>query len=298
MRSRRGRMCTQQSSWSRVSRPNIKAVNSVASGIARAIVAPRLGRARFQQLFQRLHDLSLRGMNIGAASDFDSTGEGALLEMVRRNLRDRDLVVVDGGANIGDYARLVRTVLGSAPHIICVEPSAVSFEKLQRSLGGDPHNTLVRAALSDADGQSTLYGDAPGSSQSSLVKRDLQYIGLTVEDLEQVRTTTLSNLVDEVGIQHINLLKLDIEGNELNALLGARDLIARGAIDVIQFEFGGTNVDSRVFLADFWRLLSPAYRMHRLLRDGLLPLDYDVRHEIFDLSHYVAVRSDLAVSWN
>ena len=50
----------------------------------------------------------------------------------------------------------------------------------------------------------------------------------------------------------IDLLKLDVEGNELLALKGLSDSIEY--IKIIQFEFGGSNIDSRTYFQDFYYL--------------------------------------------
>ena len=56
-----------------------------------------------------------------------------------------------------------------------------------------------------------------------------------------------------------------------------------------QFEFGGTDIDSRIFLRDFFRLFEPTHRVHRLVRDGMESLDYSERAEVFDTSHFLAL---------
>jgi hypothetical protein len=53
---------------------------------------------------------------------------------------------------------------------------------------------------------------------------------------------------------------------------GAGELLDGSRIRAIQFEFGGTAMDSRVFLRDFFHLLSPQYALHRLLPNGLWPM--------------------------
>jgi hypothetical protein len=49
------------------------------------------------------------------------------------------------------------------------------------------------------------------------------------------------------------MVKMDIEGHELTALkgFGAALDVAR----VLQFEFGGCNIDSRTYFQDFWYFL-------------------------------------------
>jgi hypothetical protein len=87
-------------------------------------------------------------------------------------------------------------------------------------------------------------------------------------------------------------MKLDIEGAELSALLGAAASLSRGRIDTIAFEFGSANVYSRTFFRDFWQLLADAgFRLWRILPGGgLLAVDsYSEQLEHFrGVSNYLA----------
>jgi len=63
-------------------------------------------------------------------------------------------------------------------------------------------------------------------------------------------------------------------------------------VGVVQFEFGGCNIDTRTFLQDFWYLLTGAgYRLHRLGPNGLTPVDrYRETDEVFVTTNYFAAR--------
>jgi Methyltransferase FkbM domain len=75
---------------------------------------------------------------------------------------------------------------------------------------------------------------------------------------------------------------VDVEGNELNVLKGASEMIRKGNIDFIQFEFGGTDIDSRTFFQDFYYLLKDNYKIYRIYRNGLDPIrQYNQTQEIF-----------------
>ena len=48
----------------------------------------------------------------------------------------------------------------------------------------------------------------------------------------------------------IDFFKIDVEGHEMDVLKGIGDKISN--IKLIQFEFGGCNIDTRCFFQDFW----------------------------------------------
>jgi len=112
-----------------------------------------------------------------------------------------------------------------------------------------------------------------------------------MELTEKVQIQTLDDFCAEKGIEHIHYLKMDVEGHELSVLQGGREMLAKGAIDWIQFEFGGCNIDSRTYLRDFFELLTPYYDIYRLLRNGFRPIRrYHETYEIFTTTNFIAIR--------
>lgn len=69
---------------------------------------------------------------------------------------------------------------------------------------------------------------------------------------------------------------------------GAKQSLAAGKIDYIQFEFGGCNVDSKTYFQNFWYLLKDKYNFYRIVRDGLHPItEYNENREIFKSINYL-----------
>ncbi len=107
---------------------------------------------------------------------------------------------------------------------------------------------------------------------------------------EQVRLTTIDIFCKEQGIEKIDFLKLDIEGNEINALEGAKTMLEKDSIKFIQFEFGGCNIDSRTYFQDFYYLLKDRYKIYRILRNNLYEIEnYNELKEIFITTNYLAI---------
>ena len=60
---------------------------------------------------------------------------------------------------------------------------------------------------------------------------------------------------------------------------------------MIQFEFGGCNIDYRTYFRDFYYLLKENYKIYRILKDGLFELkQYKESYEIFINVNYLAIR--------
>jgi FkbM family methyltransferase len=239
---------------------------------------------RLQPLWNRLSALALRGMNFDG-TDQSANGEKWLLDDLAQHLGPSP-VVFDVGANKGRYSAAVLEAMPAA-RLYAFEPSNAAFAVLHANLG--QRATTIRLALGAENGERTLYGDAPGSELGSLVRRDLRRHGLAVREIETVTVRRLETICHELSVERIDFLKIDAEGNDLDVLRGAGPLL-RGGIGVMQFEFfGGTAVDARQTLRDFFDVLEPSHRMHRLLPRGLWPLEWTERVEIFSYANYVAL---------
>jgi hypothetical protein len=107
---------------------------------------------------------------------------------------------------------------------------------------------------------------------------------------EEITLKKLDDFCDDKGIEYISLLKLDVEGHEFRVLKGAENLVSSSSIDLIQFEFGGCNIDSRTYFQDFFYLLNPCYKIYRILKDGIIAIeDYKETCEVFTTTNYLAI---------
>jgi hypothetical protein len=87
-------------------------------------------------------------------------------------------------------------------------------------------------------------------------------------------------------------MKLDVEGNELAVLRGAEQVL--GSVTVVQFEFGGAQIDQRLYLADYCRFFTTrGFDLARLTPSGLTRLKtYEEADEVFRTTNFYAVRRD------
>jgi FkbM family methyltransferase len=209
-----------------------------------------------------------------------------------------DPVVLDVGANVGDYSRLVRE-LSPAARIIAFEPHPISFGKLSetcREIRAEAHPI----GLGDRPAQLDIfdYAENDGSQHASLYRTVIEQIHSKPATRTLVAIETLDEVVGKIGIDQIELLKVDTEGHELAVFKGAERLLAAQRIAVIQFEFNEMNAVSRSFFHDFREILSN-YRLFRLLEDRVLSLE-NYRPpfmEVFAFQNIVGVRRDIDPSW-
>jgi FkbM family methyltransferase len=137
-------------------------------------------------------------------------------------------LVVDVGANSGQYARLLRAA-GYAGAIESFEPISTPFDRLAKRAAGDPLWGCHRLALGDGS-QVTTINVAGNSVSSSLLEmtelHQSQARGSATVTTETITMARLDDVADELflGDERI-FLKLDVQGYELAALRGAEETL-------------------------------------------------------------------------
>jgi FkbM family methyltransferase len=118
--------------------------------------------------------------------------------------------IVDAGANIGNHTVYFENYL-SANKIISFEPCKANYEKLCSNIK-KPSTIAYNLALSNKFGKCSIVRNEANNSGTG-----------TVTDGNEVDVVTL----DYFNIQDLTLLKIDVEGHELNVLQGAIETIKR-----------------------------------------------------------------------
>lgn len=253
-----------------------------------------MGRKFSQPYWEKLNTLSLLGMNINCDASFQESGELWVVNTIIKDSAQRSPIIFDVGANVGEYSSLILSRVPAA-RLYCFEPAQTTFKKLLNNLRQQQQAKLFNFGFGDREEIITLYSDAEASGLASVYRRRLDHRNITMNHQEEIHLKTLDGFCESQQITHIDLLKLDVEGHELKVLKGAQNLINSNAIDFIQFEFGGTDIDSRTFFQDFFYLLNPRYKIHRVLKDGLAPIEvYSESLEVFGYTNYLAISRTVA----
>jgi FkbM family methyltransferase len=263
--------------------------------VFRKVLGCFAGKKRYQRMFEILHQISLMGMNFGSVAGPEQSGEYSALKIIRKKLNPgEDWVLFDVGANSGSYAKLLQDVFGPKSKIYCFEPAKKSFELLQSNFGTLANMELINAGLGEAKADLTLYSNSDTSTMASIYHRRLDHHHIDFNQTEEVKITTVDDFCAENNIKHIHVLKIDVEGHEIKVIKGASNLIKSGNVDYIQFEFGGTMIDSKVFFQDFYYLLKDQYTIYRVVKDGFYEIkNYKELLEIFMASLFMAERKGI-----
>ncbi len=256
------------------------------------------GTVDYYRAWNYAYNISLPGIGHQQGVHVEHNGENLVLKNIIEANKSRQQVIFDIGANKGDYTRLSLQfanqyqVPGLQLHLF--EPSSANHSYINKVITeNNVRNYSVKVnalGLSDKPGTMTLYSDQQGSDLGSLINLKIAVRDFKETASETVQIITLDQYVQENKIDTIDLLKMDVEGSEFNILKGATEVLKSRKVKNMQIEFGTANISSRVFLFDFWELLSKDYHFNKVLKDGIVRVDkYHPRLENFITSNYLLV---------
>lgn len=260
------------------------------------------GSYSFQRLLERNVDFSQYWMGIGSGGDPVTSGESVIIHKLELHFREiyKPLCIFDVGSNKGQFlGMLVDGLEGrNIPfHAHAFEPSRHTYEILYENFKGYSNITLNNFGLGKENGTCELFYNEIGSGLASLYKRRLDHFGIDFKYSETVAIQTLDNYCTEHSIDRIDLLKLDVEGHELEVLTGGSQMFAERKIKMVTFEFGGCNIDSRTYFQDFWYFFQKngKYRIYRLTPSGyLVPIpEYKEIYEQFRTTNFLVMQSEI-----
>jgi FkbM family methyltransferase len=144
------------------------------------------------------------------------------------------MTVLDIGANIGYYAMMERDLVGPEGRIIAVEPASANIAMLKRNVALNGHENIdfFHMAISDRDGSQELLISPFSNLHSFHVRTDAKR---QTGETEEVETRTVPSLMAEFG--QPDLLRMDVEGHEVEVFNGMIEAIERGELaPMIVFE--------------------------------------------------------------
>jgi len=141
----------------------------------------------------------------------------ALEALARRGIQPKS--IVDGGANVGDWTRFaLRTFPGVS--VLMIEPQTEHAEVLRAIVDSDPEHVHYAACLIGPPDVNEIdfvvLEDSDGKGSSVLAENSD-----VPRHVERHSVTTLDALLAEVGLAPPDLIKLDVQGYELEVLKGA-----------------------------------------------------------------------------
>jgi FkbM family methyltransferase len=155
--------------------------------------------------------------------------EPGTVRRYKRMLHKND-VVIDIGANIGAHTLHFAQAVEPGGRVVAIEPTRYAFSRLVENLSLNPGLVPRVTAI-----QAMLVSDSSQTLAPELFASWPLTEGNNVHPLHQgvahstagAKAKTLDQIVSECGLDKINLIKLDVDGYELEVLRGAADSLAR-----------------------------------------------------------------------
>lgn len=139
------------------------------------------------------------------------------------------MLIVDGGANRGGYALLGSKRTRPAGRVYAFEPEPENFRRLSRRLSGLRNVVPVQKAIGKRSGEARLNLHRFHQSHSLTRHGDS-------EQSVTVSVTSLDDFVREQSLPGLDLVKLDIEGAEMEAIAGMAGILAGARRPVVLCE--------------------------------------------------------------
>ena len=146
--------------------------------------------------------------------------------------------VVDVGANVGQWAAAFLELM-TPEKLIIIEPGPASFAELRKKFRNRAGVELHNLAVGDHDGMTKLRVTRDSTGASLLAPRaemkDLIGGNWSVEAEVECPMRTLDTLL--AALPEISLLKIDVQGYEMQALAGAAGTLAKTKFILIELNY-------------------------------------------------------------
>jgi FkbM family methyltransferase len=182
---------------------------------------------------------------------------------------------IDIGANVGYYTLLAASLINGRGQVHAFEPHPLLSRELEKNRRRNDFSGvhLTCAAVCDRDEPVKLYLPVTTNGHRNMTNASLIPGFTAQDDSVTVAGIRLDTYVREHGVGSVDLVKVDIEGGEVQALEGMRGLLARQAPDLILevLEPYAPAIDA------FFD--GTAYRKFHIRRGGVAEVDHLVGHE-------------------
>lgn len=202
-------------------------------------------------------------------------GEYWLLQkIINEFCSENKCTFIDIGANKGNWShqasKLLKSKGCSDAAIYAFEPAHESYKYLSSRFAQTTHVKVKNFAVTDSESEKDFFVMGTLAGTNTLTP----FPGARIE---RVRTLKLDHFLKLEAIERVTFVKSDTEGHDLSVIRGAADSLAKGCIDIWQFEYNHLWIYQKAFIKDVFDLVADKpYYVGKLYSEGI---------EIFDQWH-------------
>ncbi len=184
---------------------------------------------KFKYGYARMHFFKSA---LSASLWYNNKDRLADLDILKKTLEEGGLYV-DIGANIGSLVCNAMKIVGKDGKVICFEPHPKVYEYLLKNIKLNNNGCEVLPMNKAISNNSKIgyLSDAKNDDQNTISES-----GITIQMI-----TSAEILADRIIDRKINLMKIDVEGHEIDVLLGIESLLPE--VESLYIEVDAINID-------------------------------------------------------
>tara|TARA_Y100000389_G_scaffold143669_1_gene141972 strand:+ start:13237 stop:14154 length:918 start_codon:yes stop_codon:yes gene_type:complete len=165
-------------------------------------------------------------IGIEASIITNNTYEPEVIKEIKSTLYNES-TFIDGGANIGFFSLIASKIVGPNGTVIAFEPTPSTFSYLKKNININNINNIIISdkGLSSSEKQLPFLLSDNNPEANSIISKDHESFQ-NDDQVIKISTTTIDKFCIENNIKKIALIKLDIEGQELEAIKGAKEILS------------------------------------------------------------------------
>jgi FkbM family methyltransferase len=144
-------------------------------------------------------------------------------------------VFIDLGANEGYFSVLASKIVGSKGSVIAIEPQSRLQDVIQTNLSANEcfNVRLLKCIVSDKTANMRIFLAPTTNTGSSSLFRPNKYHLPT----QEIQSYALGELLEKIGVDNCDLMKVDIEGAEYDVFMAAAEVLKKGILRNIALEY-------------------------------------------------------------
>jgi FkbM family methyltransferase len=180
--------------------------------------------------------------NLGVQLSGDGTYEPGMRQILEKFLSPNSSFV-DLGANEGYFTIIGAKLCGAHGRVVAIEPQLRMLPIIAENLrlNGVEYVRVLNTAVSDAPGMVSIHLASDINTGASGLHRSTKYPLPT----QKVAARTLAQVLDDEGLLRVDLMKVDLEGFEYEALMGSVEVFAQHRVRALALELHPTILSDR-----------------------------------------------------